>query len=143
DVYSFTATLFTVLFGRAPFEVAGEEDAVELVRRIRRGGLVIPERPIPDSLRALLREGLATEPTERPALEDLLVRLDGIVRELPADADAEEPVGVGEAPTLTRGGLFALHGDPEQVRKAERAIIALEDAGQRAEASDVRWRLVR
>ncbi len=139
DVYSFTATLFTIVFGHAPFPMEGAGDVVELVRRIRSGRVEMPSRPVPDGLRELLREGLATDPAERPALAEILVRLTEISRSLPPDAADVATEHEPAVADLSRLADLALSGSDDLVREAERTIVAYEDAGRDPLAFRARW----
>jgi len=63
DVFSLAATVYTVLAGRTPFEVAGRPNqALDLISRIERGAITPMERTdVPASLLAVLRKGMATD----------------------------------------------------------------------------------
>ncbi|MGB4135202.1 MAG: serine/threonine-protein kinase, partial [Microbacterium sp.] len=142
EQYSFTATLFSLLFGRAPFEVAGEKDTVAMVHRIHAGRLEIPDRPLPDGLRELLREGLATAPAARPELKDVLVRLGEISDRLPADAAiVDEDRDVPSLGLLHQ--LAVRHAHAELLRVGEPAIAAYQEAGRHDEAAVARWLVAR
>lgn len=69
DVYSLAATLWHLLVGRSPFEIAGGDNSTfALMRRIRDVPAPGTGRPdVPASLDRLLRTALAKEPQVRPA----------------------------------------------------------------------------
>jgi len=98
DVYSLGATLFSLLEGRSPFEIAGASNgAVQLSRRIERGELNAPTRDnVPESLRAAIARAMAVRPANRfaSALE-LANALQAVQREL---GIAETPIEIGREP---------------------------------------------
>jgi len=67
DVFSLAATMFTLLEGRSPFEVRGAKNGpVQLSRRIETGAINPAVREdVPESLRAALAIGMATNPADR------------------------------------------------------------------------------
>ena len=67
DVFSLAATLFTLLEGRSPFEIRGAKNGpVQLSRRIETGAINPAVREdVPESLRAALAVGMATQPADR------------------------------------------------------------------------------
>jgi eukaryotic-like serine/threonine-protein kinase len=67
DVFSLAATIYTILAGRTPFEVAGRSNAsVDLIGRIVRGSVAPLDREdVPSSLTAVLHKGMATERRDR------------------------------------------------------------------------------
>jgi eukaryotic-like serine/threonine-protein kinase len=69
DVYSLAATLWTLLVGRSPFEIAGGDNSqFGLMKRIRDIPAPSTGRPdVPASLDRLLRTSMAKEPGVRPA----------------------------------------------------------------------------
>ncbi len=76
DVYSLAATLWHLLVGHSPFEVAGGDNRrAALMERIRDHPVPLTGRPdVPDSLERLLRHALAKRPEQRPASMLYLVR---------------------------------------------------------------------
>ncbi|QJU54261.1 serine/threonine-protein kinase [Herbiconiux sp. KACC 21604] len=67
DVYSLAATVYTLLAGRAPFEVVGGDNTPDaLLARAAAGALPpIGRADVPPALEALLATALATSPTAR------------------------------------------------------------------------------
>lgn len=85
DVYSLAATLWHLLVGRSPFEVAGGDNSTyALMRRIRDVPAPSTGRTdVPASLDRLLRAALAKEPAVRPASALALARsLQAVEQEL-------------------------------------------------------------
>jgi len=69
EVWSFAATVYSLLAGRSPFElVGGDNGASELIGRITRGRAQPIGRPdVPASLEAALRSAMVRKPEQRPA----------------------------------------------------------------------------
>ncbi len=67
DVFSLSATIWTVLAGQTPFEVRGRSNGtLDLIGRIERGAITPMDRTdIPRSLIAVLQKGMATEREDR------------------------------------------------------------------------------
>lgn len=67
DIFSLAATIYTLLAGRTPFEVAGRANqTLDLMTRIERGQITPMERrDVPASLLAVLRKGMATNREQR------------------------------------------------------------------------------
>ncbi|MDQ0373467.1 serine/threonine-protein kinase [Cellulomonas humilata] len=67
DVYSLAATIYSLLAGRTPFEIAGGQNtAQQLVARIERAPLPPTGREdVPPSLQELLERAMAKHPTRR------------------------------------------------------------------------------
>ena len=85
EVWSFAATVYSLLAGRSPFELPGEPNtAAELMARINRGRLKPTGREdVPASLELLLSRALSRKPESRPAtIFDLLRELQAIESEL-------------------------------------------------------------
>jgi serine/threonine protein kinase len=68
DLWSLAATVYALLAGHAPFEVAGRPNtAVELQARAKKGVIAgIPRDDVPESLMSILRRALARQPSARP-----------------------------------------------------------------------------
>lgn len=67
DVYSLASTLFTLIDGRPPFGLDPAESFVALLARIVRDPVRPLRTAIPEPVERVIREGLAKEPTRRPA----------------------------------------------------------------------------
>lgn len=67
DVFSLAATLYTLLAGRTPFEVAGGPNgALDLMGRIERGDITpLTRTDVPASMLAVLRKGMAVDRADR------------------------------------------------------------------------------
>ncbi|WP_166865952.1 serine/threonine-protein kinase [Salinibacterium sp. ZJ70] len=67
DVFSLAATIWTVLAGQTPFEIAGRPNGpLDLIGRIERGAITPMTRTdVPASLTAVLRKGMSTRREER------------------------------------------------------------------------------
>lgn len=67
DVYALTATIYTLLAKRSPFEVAGgSNSALDLITRIEREPVPPTGRDdVPESLEEVFRRGMAKDPAQR------------------------------------------------------------------------------
>lgn len=67
DVYSLAATVYTLLAGRSPFEIAGgANDHVSMMRRVLRSEVpILGREDVPDRLQQVLRRGLAKSADQR------------------------------------------------------------------------------
>ncbi|MGV8884318.1 MAG: serine/threonine-protein kinase [Microbacteriaceae bacterium] len=67
DVFSLAATMYTILSGRTPFEIAGRSNGtLDLINRIERGQVTPMSRDdVPRSLLAVLQKGMATRRDDR------------------------------------------------------------------------------
>jgi eukaryotic-like serine/threonine-protein kinase len=67
DVFSLTATVYTLLAGRTPFEIAGRPNgSLDLIGRIERGAITPIERSdVPRSLASVLAKGMSTRRDDR------------------------------------------------------------------------------
>ncbi|RXZ67307.1 serine/threonine-protein kinase [Agromyces albus] len=67
DVFSLAATVYTLLAGRTPFEIAGRSNgSLDLIGRIERGAITPIDRDdVPRSLKTVLAKGMATRRDER------------------------------------------------------------------------------
>lgn len=67
DVFSLAATIYTLLAGRTPFEVAGRSNgALDLMGRIERGDITPLDRTdVPPTLLAVLKKGMSVDRTQR------------------------------------------------------------------------------
>lgn len=76
EVWSLAATVYSLLAGRSPFELADAPNTpAELIGRITRGRpQAIGREDVPASLEKLLRRGMARKPQDRPASVVELVR---------------------------------------------------------------------
>lgn len=91
EVWSFAATVYSLLAGRSPFEIPGESNrSADLISRINRAKVQpIGRADVPQSLERLLQRGMSRRPEARPASV-----LD-LVRELQA---VETELGVAQTP---------------------------------------------
>lgn len=98
DVYSLAATIYTLLAGRAPFEVIGGDNSVHAhAQRVLNAALPPTGRAdIPQSLELLLAQGLARDANQRPGSAAAFGRaLQGVERELghaPTEFEVAEEV---------------------------------------------------
>lgn len=102
DIYSFSATLWAILAGRAPFSaVDGDNSDDAMVERILDGALpASPREGVPQSLVHLLRNGLAQDLASRPpSALDIARSLQDVEQELQL---ATTPIG--EIPERQVGG---------------------------------------
>ena len=67
DVFSLSATIYTILAGQTPFEVRGRSNGtLDLIGRIERGAITPMDRTdIPRSLLAVLNKGMASDRADR------------------------------------------------------------------------------
>ncbi|PJJ71672.1 serine/threonine protein kinase [Diaminobutyricimonas aerilata] len=67
DVFSLAATIYTLLAGRTPFEIAGRSNGtLDLIGRIERGVVTpMPRDDVPRSLLAVLQKGMSPRREER------------------------------------------------------------------------------
>ncbi len=66
DVYSLAATVHAMLTGHSPFDVPGENNAMELANRVKTTPLPPTGRSdVPESLEAVLRTAMAKRPEQR------------------------------------------------------------------------------
>lgn len=127
DVFSLAATVYTLLAGRTPFEVVrGSNSTLDLISRIERGVLTPMERTdVPSSMIAVLRKGMAVEPSSRFATAvDLARALQRVELELgfaPTPIEVpnltlpaqERPVGDLESDDKTRArGVTSIAAQP-------------------------------
>jgi len=85
DVWGLGATLFHAVSGEKPFlQGSGEEGPQRFPQLIEAPGL-LPTH-LPESLRALVGEMLAPDPTERPGCDLVVERLEPLITELPRKA---------------------------------------------------------
>ena len=85
DVYSLAATVYHLLAGRSPFEIAGRTlSQLELMNRIEREPVPLTGRPdVPVALERVLARSMAKDPRQRPATAAELGRLlQGVESEL-------------------------------------------------------------
>jgi serine/threonine protein kinase len=76
EVWSFAATIYSLLAGRSPFEVPGESNkSVDLISRINRAKVQpIGRSDVPVSLERLLQKAMSRKPESRPSSVLELVR---------------------------------------------------------------------
>lgn len=108
DVYSLAATLYTLLSGRSPFEVAGGSNrSLDLVTRIERQDVPPTGRgDVPASLERLLRQSMAKSPQDRPASAAAFARsLQEVEVEQQFSMTALEVRDDGTGDVRARGGI--------------------------------------
>ena len=119
DIYSLGATLFSLLEGRTPFEIAGANNgAVQLSRRIERGEVNPGKRTdVPDALRLVIERSMAVRPANRFASAlDLATALQSVQRELGL---SETPIEVARDATALP--LPTDTGEPEAAETVMRS----------------------
>lgn len=108
DVFSLAATIYTLLAGHTPFEVAGRSNgALDLIGRIERGSITPLNRTdVPASLLAVLQKGMATRREDRFASAvDFARALQRVELELSySPTTIDVPNLVVEAETRSEGG---------------------------------------
>ncbi len=108
DVFSLAATVWTLLAGRTPFEVAGRPNqSLDLMSRIERGAITPMERgDVPGSLVGVLRKGMSVDPSGRYATAvDFAQALQRVELELGYTATPiDVPNLTISAPVRERGG---------------------------------------
>lgn len=68
DVYSLASTIYELMLGTPPFEVAGDESMVPMLRRIlTEAPPDLRPRGVPDEICAVLERAMAKDPAARPA----------------------------------------------------------------------------
>ncbi len=85
EVWSFAATIYSLLAGRTPFEILGKSNTSgDLISRINRAKVTpISRSDVPQSLERLLEVSLAKRPTERTkSILELLYELQAVESEL-------------------------------------------------------------
>lgn len=120
DLFSLSATIWTLLAGRTPFEVPNRPNGtLDLIGRIERGALTPMDRTdVPASLTAVLRKGMATRPADRygSALE-FARALQRVELELGyAPTTIEVPAIAGGEPVRETPADADLHADETRVR---------------------------
>lgn len=115
DIFSLAATIYTLLAGRTPFEVAGASNqAIDLMARIERGAITAMKRTdVPASLLAVLRKGMSVDRGQRFATAvDFARALQRVELEL---SYAATPI---EVPGLTVPEAPRTEGDPADETRA-------------------------
>lgn len=123
EVWALAATIYSLLAGRSPFEVAGESNSsADLMGRINRAKPQPIDRPdVPASLERLLRRAMSRRPDQRPASAIELVRELQVI---------ESELGVAQTPIEVAMDDWALAtvGDLEE-RTRVRALPTGAPAG--------------
>lgn len=125
EVWSFAATVYSLLAGRSPFEQPGQSnDSAELISRINRARLPGIDRPdVPVSLERALARGMSRNPQQRPA------SVLALVHELQA---VETELGYPQTPAEVAREPWSLPGAAEQdertvVRPASGAVVSVAE----------------
>jgi outer membrane protein assembly factor BamB len=100
DVFCLAALLCHAATGRGPFD---DEEIAAIVHRIARADADLTAVPNDSGLRDTLAACLHRDPTERPALEELIRRLGGEPSERPTDRPTDQPTARPAAPTAPFG----------------------------------------
>lgn len=104
DVYSLSATIYTMLTGRSPFEVPGGDNSeIAMVTRVLRSPVPrINRKDVPVELERVLAIGMAKDPDNRyPSAMDLAVALQEVQTDMhqrPTQVDVIETDLVEQAP---------------------------------------------
>ena len=126
DIFSLSATIYTILAGQTPFEVRGRSNGtLDLIGRIERGAITPFSRDdIPRSLVAVLQKGMATDRASRFATTvDFARALQRVELELGyAPTTIDVPNILIEAPD--RGGV---DGDNDATRARSVSTIAIQE----------------
>jgi serine/threonine protein kinase len=120
DVYSLGATLWHLLAGRSPFEVAGGDNStLGLMRRIQNDAPPPTGRgDVPESLERLLRQALAKDPAARPQSALAFIRsLQSVEQELRLPLT---PIVVSVEEQQPAVGDEENDGDATRIRSARR-----------------------
>ena len=141
DVYSMAATVYALLAGRSPFEVAGHDAGQGMISRILNAEPAPLGRPgVPHSLEYLLRQGLSRRPEDRPGsalsfargLQDIEreLRLDPTPIEVQEDAvvherRADDSEGTRAAPLRVVAPLPAVEAAPEDRTRLRAGVSPL------------------
>jgi serine/threonine protein kinase len=98
DVYSLTASLFTLVSGGPPFRGSGWDEQIDQIKQ----GLPHPEPRlfgVPAAIEQVIRAGLAHDPEQRPTLASFIAQLRGALNQSLAD-DLARIVGATQTPAL-------------------------------------------
>ena len=157
EVWSFAATIYSLLAGRSPFELAGEQNkSAELIARISRAKVAPTGRDdVPAGLELVLAEAMSRKPESRPAtIFDLLGKLRLIESELglpqteievAMDDWALATVSELEDRTRVRGMAASAAVVPSGVRRrrADSGSFALQSRSSRSSSSFLGCRCAR
>ena len=126
DLFSLAATIWTLLAGRTPFEVANRPNGtLDLIGRIERGAITPMDRTdVPASLIAVLRKGMATRPADRYASAVEFARaLQRVELELGySPTTIEVPAIAGAEPLRENPAEAEVHADETRVRGVSTVI---------------------
>ncbi|MBN9606616.1 MAG: serine/threonine protein kinase [Actinomycetales bacterium] len=126
EVWSYAATVYSLLAGRSPFEVpGGDNGATALMGRIARAHPLPIDRPdVPESLERALRRAMSRRPEQRPGtiLE--------LVRELQA---IESELGLTQTPVELAVDDWAVGGTFDADDRTRLRPVAVGASGSRAE----------
>ncbi|MGP7959671.1 serine/threonine protein kinase [Sanguibacter sp. A247] len=130
DVYSLGATVYSMLAGRSPFEVAGQPNgAADLIYRIERSPLPNIDRDdVPPALQAVLARSMSKDPVRRyPTAVGFAHALQQIERSLGLTATQIDVLDPAERPVPR-----AQPTTPEAVAEATRArpIVTIDPSAQ-------------
>lgn len=137
DVYSLSATIYTLIAGRSPFEIpGGDNDHVAVMMRIARSAVpVIDREDVPPQLFAVLEQGLAKDAEDRHpsalALARALHQVESALLLTPTAIDVFD-AGVAPAPEVASDELTRIKPIAVIRPNAPEPLVAPNPADQAA-----------